>query len=58
MDERFFLPPTAYDFSQVLHSGFHSRRAETYTPVQSLEGKIALVDMLNKPHEWERNFRR
>jgi len=43
---------------KVLHTGFHSRRAETYTPVQSLEGKVTLVDMLAKPHEWERNFKR
>ncbi|KAH8101774.1 cytochrome P450 [Cristinia sonorae] len=43
---------------KVLHSGFHSRRAEAYTPIQSLEGKITLVDMLSKPQEWERNFRR
>ncbi|TCD68667.1 hypothetical protein EIP91_010189 [Steccherinum ochraceum] len=43
---------------KVLHSGFHSRMAETYTPVQSLEGKVAMLDMLTNPNQWERNFRR
>ena len=52
---RFCLPIT---ISQVLHSGFHSRQAETYHNIQSLESAVFLHDLLKDPEDWERHAQR
>ena len=52
---RFCLP---IEISQVLHSGFHSRQAETYHNIQSLESAVLLHDLLKDPEDWERHAQR
>ena len=44
--------------SQVLHSGFHLRQAETYHNIQSLECAVFLHELLTQPDEWERHAQR
>lgn len=43
---------------KVLHTGFHSRRAETYKEIQSLESKQALYQILEDPKDYERHLQR
>ncbi|KII91472.1 hypothetical protein PLICRDRAFT_696507 [Plicaturopsis crispa FD-325 SS-3] len=43
---------------KVLHSGFHSRRAEAYKPIQSLESKYMLAQFLDNPIDYERHLQR
>ncbi|OCH92747.1 cytochrome P450 [Obba rivulosa] len=43
---------------KVLHSGFHSRRSETYKDLQSLESKVMMQQLLTTPRHWERHIQR
>ncbi|KAI0768206.1 cytochrome P450 [Trametes elegans] len=43
---------------KVLHSGFHSRRADTYNDIQSLESIVLLHDLLHDPAQYERHLQR
>ncbi|KAI0080439.1 cytochrome P450 [Panus rudis PR-1116 ss-1] len=43
---------------KVLHSGLHARKAEMYTPMQSLESKVTLRDILRHPEDWDENLQR
>ncbi|KAI0364208.1 cytochrome P450 [Pilatotrama ljubarskyi] len=43
---------------KVLHSGFHSRRADTYNDIQSLESIVLLHDLLADPAKFERHLQR
>ncbi|KAL1939407.1 hypothetical protein VTO73DRAFT_9963 [Trametes versicolor] len=42
----------------VLHSGFHSRRADTYNEIQSLESIVLLHDLMTDPAHFERHLQR
>ncbi|KAH9474637.1 Cytochrome P450 monooxygenase 58 [Psilocybe cubensis] len=43
---------------KILHSGFHSRQAESYNDIQSLESKVLLKQILDAPEEYERHIQR
>ncbi|KAI0672430.1 cytochrome P450 [Trametes maxima] len=43
---------------KVLHSGFHSRRADTYNDIQALESVVLLHDLLTDPAPFERHLQR
>ncbi|TBU46186.1 cytochrome P450 [Dichomitus squalens] len=43
---------------KVLHTGFHSRRADTYNEIQSLESTVLLHQLLTEPKNWERHIQR
>ncbi|CAA7266208.1 unnamed protein product [Cyclocybe aegerita] len=43
---------------KVLHSGFHSRQAETYKDIQSLESKVLIKQILDDPKGYERHIQR
>ncbi|KAF9467168.1 cytochrome P450 [Collybia nuda] len=43
---------------KVLHIGFHSRRAETYKEIQSLESKVMIHQVLSDPKNYERHLQR
>ena len=43
---------------RVLHSGFHSRRAETYKDIQSVEAKVLLHELLQDPEAHEQHLQR
>lgn len=43
---------------KVLHSGLHSRKADTYQEIQSLESKVAMYQLLTDPEHWERHLQR
>ncbi|KAI0634094.1 cytochrome P450 [Trametes polyzona] len=43
---------------KVLHTGFHSRRADTYNEIQNLESIVLLHDLLNDPAHFERHLQR
>ena len=43
---------------QVLHSGFHSRRADAYLEIQTLESTVLLHQLLTEPDEYERHLQR
>ncbi|KAI0822419.1 cytochrome P450 [Trametes gibbosa] len=43
---------------KVLHTGFHSRRAEVYNEMQGLESVVLLRDMLAEPARFERHVQR
>ena len=44
--------------NQVLHSGFHVRRAETYKDLQSLESRVTMYQLLTDPEHWEQHLQR
>ena len=41
---------------RVLHSGFHSRRADTYNDIQSLESALLMHQLLAEPVAYERHL--
>ncbi|KDR77141.1 hypothetical protein GALMADRAFT_431691 [Galerina marginata CBS 339.88] len=43
---------------KVLHSGFHSRQAETYNDIQSIESKVVMKQILDDPGNYERHLQR
>ena len=43
---------------RVLHSGFHSRRAETYKDIQSVEAKVMLYELLHDPDGYQKHLQR
>ncbi|TFK75624.1 cytochrome P450 [Pluteus cervinus] len=43
---------------KLLHTGFHSKRADTYRDIQSLESTIMMHQMLNTPRYYERHLQR
>ncbi|KAK3389784.1 cytochrome P450 [Podospora didyma] len=43
---------------KLLHSGFMQRQSETYRPVQSLESKVLLQDLLRDPAHFLRHLER
>ncbi|KAI9056287.1 cytochrome P450 [Trametes sanguinea] len=43
---------------KVLHSGFHSRRADTYNEIQSLESSVLLHELLVDPEHYEKHLQR
>ncbi|KAL4260675.1 cytochrome P450 family protein [Pleurotus pulmonarius] len=45
-------------FRKILHSGFHARKSEEYQPIQSLESKIMMHQILAEPKNYERHIQR
>ena len=43
---------------KVLHNGFHSRRAETYNEIQTLESAVLMHQLLTEPTKYERHLQR
>ncbi|TFK32108.1 cytochrome P450 [Crucibulum laeve] len=43
---------------KVLHSGFHAKKAESYTNIQSLESKLLMQQILDDPKNYERHLQR
>ncbi|PKS11704.1 hypothetical protein jhhlp_001692 [Lomentospora prolificans] len=43
---------------KLLHSGFMQRRSETYRPIQSLESKVLMKDLLDDPANYRRHLER
>ncbi|CDO77905.1 hypothetical protein BN946_scf184692.g3 [Trametes cinnabarina] len=43
---------------KVLHSGFHSRRADAYNEIQSLESMVLLNELLVDPKHYEKHLQR
>lgn len=43
---------------QILHSGFHYRRAETYKEIQSLESVVLMYQILDDPKHYEHHIQR
>ncbi|CAI4212811.1 unnamed protein product [Parascedosporium putredinis] len=43
---------------KLLHSGFMQRRSETYRPIQSLESKALMRDLLEDPADYRRHLER
>ncbi|KAH8178530.1 cytochrome p450 domain-containing protein [Sarocladium implicatum] len=43
---------------KLLHSGFMQRQSETYRPVQSLESKVLLNDLLRAPEQFRMHLER
>ncbi|KAH9887564.1 cytochrome P450 [Cubamyces lactineus] len=43
---------------KVLHNGFHSRRADTYNEIQSLESTVLLHELLTEPEQYEQHLQR
>ncbi|KAA1474399.1 cytochrome P450 [Dentipellis sp. KUC8613] len=45
-------------FRRVYHTGFHSRKANTYRDIQSLESKLLMHQLLHEPNDYERHVQR
>ncbi|ETW77266.1 cytochrome P450 monooxygenase 29 [Heterobasidion irregulare TC 32-1] len=45
-------------FRRVLHGGLHSRKADTYRDIQSLESKLLMSQLLTDPKNYENHIRR
>ncbi|KAG6901348.1 hypothetical protein C0995_013207 [Termitomyces sp. Mi166 len=43
---------------KVLHTGFHSRQADSYRDIQNLESKIMLYQILTDPEHYEQHLKR
>lgn len=43
---------------KMLHGGFMARQSETYRPVQSLESKVLMHELLNDPLNYRRHLER
>ncbi|KAG5220374.1 cytochrome P450 [Salix suchowensis] len=43
---------------KILHSGFHARKSDEYQPIQSLESKIMMHQILTEPKGYERHIQR
>ncbi|KAI1215193.1 cytochrome P450 [Annulohypoxylon truncatum] len=43
---------------KLLHSGFMQRQSETYRPIQSLESKVLLNDLLRTPERFRKHLER
>jgi cytochrome P450 len=43
---------------KVLNTGFHNRAADTYKPIQGLESKRLMWDLLTKPEGFETHLQR
>ncbi|GKT53022.1 cytochrome P450 [Colletotrichum tofieldiae] len=43
---------------KLLHSGFMQRQSETYRPVQSLESKVLMHELLTRPSDFRRHLER
>jgi cytochrome P450 len=43
---------------KLLHSGFMQRQSETYRPIQSLESKVLMWDLLRNPGEFRMHLER
>ena len=42
----------------MLHSGFMQRQSETYRPIQSLESKVLMHDLLSTPENFRTHLER
>ncbi|TFY71792.1 hypothetical protein EVG20_g1219 [Dentipellis fragilis] len=45
-------------FRRVYHNGFHSRKADTYRDIQSLESKLLMFQLLHDPQNFEKHIQR
>lgn len=43
---------------KLLHSGFMQRQSETYRPIQSLESKVLMNDLLRTPEDFRIHLER
>lgn len=43
---------------KLLHGGFMQRRSETYRPIQSLESKVLMRDLLHTPERFRKHLER
>lgn len=43
---------------KLLHSGFMQRQSESYRPIQNLESKVLLQDLLRTPENYRRHLER
>lgn len=43
---------------KLLHSGFMQKRSESYRPVQSLESKVLMHDLLSSPERYRKHLER
>ncbi|KAF5538608.1 oxidoreductase [Fusarium napiforme] len=43
---------------KLLHSGFMQRQSETYRPIQSLESKVLMFDLLKRPADFRMHLER
>jgi cytochrome P450 len=43
---------------KTLHSGFMQRQSETYRPIQSLESKVLMKELLDEPEDYRRHLER
>ncbi|KAM5511934.1 hypothetical protein FOXYSP1_06734 [Fusarium oxysporum f. sp. phaseoli] len=43
---------------KLLHSGFMQRQSETYRPIQSLESKVLMLDLLKRPADFRVHLER
>lgn len=43
---------------KLLHSGFMQRQSESYRPIQSLESKVLMQDLLRSPENFRRHLER
>lgn len=43
---------------KLLHGGFMQKRSETYRPIQSLESKVLMKDLLNRPEGFRKHLER
>lgn len=43
---------------KTLHSGFMQRQSETYRPVQSLESKVLMHDLVHRPERFRKHLER
>lgn len=43
---------------KLLHSGFMQRQAESYRPIQGLESKVLMQDLVNSPEDFRRHLER
>ena len=43
---------------KLLHGGFMQRRSETYRPIQSLESKVLMRDLLHTPERYRKHLER
>ncbi len=44
--------------NQILHNGFHVRKAQNYKEIQDLESKIMLYQVLKDPKNYEKHLQR
>jgi hypothetical protein len=53
-----FLNVDFYLFLQMLHNGFHVRKAPAYHNIQSLESKVLLKQIMDDPKNFDEYIKR